>query len=150
MAVANTSSGPTDPSFSGGCLCGRIRFSYVGPVGGELGATTVCHCMQCRRVQGFASAVAPILAANYQLERGDDLVCEFESSAGKFRAFCTACGSPLYSRRTAAPEVLRLRLGSLDGSPELRIDAHIHTAGAPSWAWPSEAPAFEGVEPGLR
>ena len=146
--MVDTYSGSKNAKLYGGCLCGRFRFSYVGPVGGELGAVTVCHCAQCRRAQGFASAVAPILAAYYRIERGDNLVGEFESSVGKFRAFCTACGSPLYSRRTAKPKTLRLRLGSLDGSPELQIDAHIHIAGAPSWAWPSAAPAYDGVEPG--
>lgn len=136
---------------AGGCLCSRVRFRYTGPLGGALGAVTVCHCSMCRRAQGYASAVAPILASAFRVEQGAEFVTEYESSPGKMRAFCRACGSPLYSRRTEAPERLRLRLGALDRAPPgLRVAAHIHTGEAPAWSWPSEAPAFPGVEPGRR
>ena len=47
---------------------------------------------------------APVPAAAVAwLRRGT--VQEFESSPGKWRAFCQNCGSPLYSRRAARPEV---------------------------------------------
>ena len=133
----------------GGCLCSRVRYRYAGSLGGSLGQVTVCHCFQCRKAQGYGSAAAPALTACFQFERGEELVREYESSPGKRRAFCSHCGSPLYSRRDDAPERLRLRLGSLDRTPaDLQLNAHVHTGRAPAWSWPSFAPAFLGVEPG--
>jgi hypothetical protein len=65
------------------------------------------------------------------------------------RAFCGLCGSPLYSRREAAPQAMRLRIGSLDDPPaDLRIEAHIYTEGIPAWAGPVDAPRYPGEEPG--
>jgi hypothetical protein len=133
----------------GGCLCGGVRFRYEGPLGGELGLVTLCHCRQCRTLQGFAAAAAPALAAGFTLVQGGELVREYESSPGKKRAFCGICGAPLYSRRDALPEALRLRLGALEGprAEALTIEAHIYTEGAPAWSWPDDAPRFAGEEP---
>ena len=146
---ADPSPGEDACDLRGGCLCGRVRLRCSGPLGGALGAVTVCHCSQCRRAQGFAAAAAPVAAAGFRIERGRETVVEYESSPGKLRAFCGACGSPLYSRRTDAPGSLRLRLGTLDDAPAaLHVEAHIFTGEAPGWAWPGEGPAYPSVEPG--
>ena len=126
-----------------------MRFSYVGPIAGELGKVTLCHCAQCRRAQGYGSAAAPVLAERLLWVCGAEAVREYESSPGKLRAFCGLCGSPLYSRRPASPTVLRLRLGALDAAPQgIRVEAHIFTAGAPAWSLPSDAPCYDAEEPG--
>ena len=136
-------------SVTGGCLCGGVRYTYEGELGGRAGAVTVCHCASCRKAQGFAAGVVPAWADGFAVTAGDDLIREYESSPGKKRAFCTRCGSPLYSRRDDKPEALRLRLGGLDDPPgSLVIEAHIHTEGAPAWAGPDEAPRYPGAEPG--
>ena len=106
----------------GGCLCGGVRYCYDGPLGGSLGAVTLCHCGQCRKAHGYGAAVAPALAAGFSVTAGADQICEYESSPGKFRAFCRLCGSPLYSRRLGAPALLRLRLGSVDNPPADLVD----------------------------
>lgn len=135
-------------SLSGGCLCGGVRFAYAGPFGGDLGAVTLCHCSQCRKAQGNAAAVAPGLASGLVVTDGAALIREFESSPGKKRAFCGACGSPLYSRLDARPERLRLRLGAFDVLPDdLGIEANTHTAGAPTWTQANDAPRYPGAEP---
>ena len=141
----------TEAGLAGGCLCGAVRFTYRGPLGGELGAVTVCHCRQCRKAQGYASAVAPALARSFEVVRGGEEVGEYESSAGKWRAFCKRCGSPLYSRRDAKPDDMRLRLGAFDAPPSgLKVDAHIFTAGAPSWSFGDDAPRYPQFEPGRQ
>jgi hypothetical protein len=133
----------------GGCLCGAVRYRYDGPLGGALGVVTLCHCSQCRKLQGYAAAAAPGLAAGFSVIAGVDQIREYESSPGKKRGFCGVCGAPLYSRRDAAPEAIRLRLGALDDPPaDLRIEAHIYAADAPSWAPLDDAPRYAGEEPG--
>ena len=133
----------------GGCLCGAVRYAYDGEFGGALGAVTVCFCAQCRKAQGLGAAVVPASAGGFSLTAGAEALSEYESSSGKFRAFCRMCGSPLYSRRTARPDALRLRVGSLDAAPDgLAIDAQIFTASAPEWTSFDSAPRYPGSELG--
>jgi len=135
---------------TGGCLCGAVRFAVAGPLGGEAGTITVCHCAMCRLAGGLGVAVVPTTAAGFEVTAGAELVREYESSPGKRRAFCSNCGAGLYSRRDDRPDALRLRLGALDSSADLRIGAHIHTEGAPAWSLGDDAPRYPGVEPGRR
>ena len=136
---------------TGGCLCGGVRFSYTGELGGSLGLVTVCHCSQCRRAHGFAAGVAPASAAGFIVTQGQDLIREYESSPGKLRGFCGTCGAPLYSRRTANPEAIRLRLGTLDNPPgDLKVEAHIFATDVPAWAESDDAPRYPGLEPGRQ
>jgi hypothetical protein len=114
----------------GGCLCGGVRFR----ISGKLGPAGYCHCKQCQRASGSAFAAnAPARSAYFQLLSGDDLVSEYESSPGKFRAFCRRCGSPLYSRRDSEPELRRIRLGTLDADPERRPLVHVWVGSKAPW-----------------
>lgn len=133
----------------GGCLCGAVRFAYDGEFGGALGKITVCLCGQCRRSQGLGAAVGPARAEDFRITRGAEVITEYESSPGKRRAFCRLCGSPLYSRRDANPEVLRLRLGVFDELPAgLRVEAQIFAEDAPKWTSFGGAPRYARDEPG--
>ena len=69
----------------------------------------------------------------FHFVKGKELVSEFESSPGVFRTFCKQCGSPLYSRRPSQPELLRLRIGTLDTPVEVKPIAHIFVGSKASW-----------------
>ena len=58
---------------------------------------------------------------------------EYESSPGKFRAFCSGCGSPLYAYLKATSDLIRLRLGSLDTPFEKYAKAHTFVADKADW-----------------
>jgi hypothetical protein len=60
-------------------------------------------------------------------------VGEFESSPGQFRRFCTRCGSPLLKRYVDRPDLLRLRLGTLDTDPGVAVTAHIFVRSKAPW-----------------
>lgn len=114
----------------GGCLCGAVKFEITGP----LAAIQICHCRQCRRAQGSAFAAAiPVEVEQLRFLSGRDGVREFESSPGKLRAFCTICGSPVYSRRPDTPDTMRIRAGTLDAPVESRPVAHFYTASKADW-----------------
>ncbi|HYV57440.1 MAG TPA: GFA family protein [Candidatus Nitrosopolaris sp.] len=114
----------------GGCLCGDVRFRIKG----KLGPAGFCHCKQCQRASGSAFASnAPARTAYFEITSGGDLVTEYESSPGKFRAFCRRCGSPVYSRRDSEPDVRRIRLGTLDSDPERRPLAHLWVSSKAPW-----------------
>lgn len=105
---------------TGSCLCGAVRIR----VDGKLGPLIFCHCSQCRRASGGAFAANANVRARYLTLEGRESIREYESSRGKFRAFCSRCGSPIYSRVDSDPETYRLRLGTLDGDPGRRAVAH--------------------------
>ncbi|WP_111497532.1 MULTISPECIES: GFA family protein [Marinobacter] len=115
---------------TGQCLCGGIKFEYRG----RLGPIALCHCSQCRRAQGSAFAAnSPVQQVHFEIVQGQDLVKEFESRPGKYRAFCRECGSPLYSRVDAIPGILRLRVGTLDGPLDQAPAYHVYVGSKSDW-----------------
>jgi hypothetical protein len=114
----------------GSCLCGNVRYELRG----ELGEFGYCHCKSCRKASGSSHAAnAPIDRSDFLLVRGGDTLREFESSPGKFRAFCSRCGSPIYAYLAASPSVLRIRLGSLDTEFTKQPRAHTFVADKAAW-----------------
>lgn len=117
-------------TITGSCLCRGIRFE----VGGALGLVSQCHCEDCRKAQGAGFAVcAPVDRGAFAFTAGEELLASYESSPGKQRAFCSRCGSPVFSRRDDAPDTLRLRLGTLDGDPGARPALHGWTSDKAPW-----------------
>lgn len=116
--------------YTGRCLCGDITFEYSGP----LGPIALCHCSQCRRAHGSAfSASAPIQKARFQFLSGEDLITEYESRPGKYRAFCCQCGSQLYSRVDAIPGILRLRIGVINELLDKKPAQHVYVGSKSDW-----------------
>jgi hypothetical protein len=118
------------PELTGRCLCGTVRFALTG----KLGPVAYCHCTTCQRANGSAFAAnAPARARYVTWLGGREAITEYESSPGKFRAFCSRCGSPVYSRRDAEPDLFRIRLGTLEGDPGRRPWAHFWVASKAPW-----------------
>jgi hypothetical protein len=114
----------------GSCLCGNVRYELTG----ELGEFGYCHCKSCRKASGSShGANAPIERADFRLLSGADTLREFESSPGKFRVFCARCGSPIYAYLTTSPDILRIRLGSLDSSFAKQPRAHTFVSDKADW-----------------
>ena len=119
-------------STTGSCLCGQVRFV----IHGELGGIQVCYCSQCRKAQGGPLATnIPVRQAQIEWVAGLDYLRNFESSPGKLRAFCSQCGSPVYSQRSSLPDVLRIRAGLLDEPVKTALTSHQHVASRAAW-WP--------------
>ena len=133
-------------TIEGSCKCGAVHYRYIG----EIGTVTVCHCADCRKLQGGAGVVAaPVASAGVKWSGGRELITEFESSPGKQRAFCRRCGTPLYSRRVDVPEVLRLRMGCIDSPTDVVPVAHIFCHDVPAWAsLDDDLPRYPRHEPG--
>ena len=114
----------------GSCLCGNVRYELAS----ELGEFGYCHCTSCRKASGSAHAAnAPIDLADFHLVSGTDTLREFESSPGKFRSFCSRCGSPIYAYLAASQNILRVRLGSLDTGFAKQPRAHTFVSDKASW-----------------
>lgn len=131
--------------FEGGCLCGTVRYRIEG----ALEAIQICHCGQCRKAQGtpFVTNI-PVLESAFSLLTGDEALKAYESSPGKQRVFCCHCGSPIFSRTSKLPGVLRIRAGSLDGELATRPGWHAFTASKANW-WDvqDDLPQYPGFKP---
>ncbi len=130
----------------GRCLCGEVRYE----VRGEIGPIVLCHCSQCRRAQGSAfGANAEVRAADFVVVAGAASIRDFESSPGKWRSFCSLCGSPLYSRRADRIGAVRLRVGTVETPLARRPVAHIFATSKAEWfEILDDLPQYEGTEPG--
>lgn len=87
-------------TFSGGCLCGDVRFVATG----QPYRIGLCHCLDCRKHHGalfHASAVFPETAVSVEGKPQD--------YAGRF--FCPRCGASVFSR---SGDEIEVNLGSLD------------------------------------
>jgi hypothetical protein len=105
--------------FTGGCLCGRVRFAASGApyrVG-------ICHCLDCRKHHGalfHASAIFPEDAVRVEGETGE--------YNGRF--FCPRCGSPVFGRSGDEVEV---NLGSLDQKDQFQPTYELWTIRREGW-----------------
>jgi hypothetical protein len=114
----------------GSCLCGTVKYE----VRGKLGAAIYCHCSLCRKATATAFATnAPVAASDFVVIEGESAVKAFKSSPGVHRLFCSNCGSLIISRRDAMPDVVRLRLGTLDTPLPAPPTAHYFVASKAEW-----------------
>jgi hypothetical protein len=115
---------------AGSCLCGAVRYT----VRGDIGAAVYCHCGRCRKAGGSAFATNAVVAAEaFELVEGAGMATTFSTPEGVHRVFCSRCGSPLISRRDSQPDLVRLRVGTLDTPLPGRPGAHIFVASKAAW-----------------
>lgn len=121
------------PPLTGSCLCGAIRYAIDVPVS-EL---RTCHCTHCQKASGAGGSVnAVVPGANFRITQGTPKRYDDSAQSGRIlcRYFCGDCGSPLYSHRAVAPEILVVRAGSFDQPGPMRITCNIWIASARPWS----------------
>ena len=120
----------TDLPLTGGCLCGGVRIEVAEP----LLAASYCHCTRCQRRTGTAaSAQVRIAPGSLRILSGEELVRVFEPPDGFGKAFCSACGSALWSRNPETGEIWSVRLGVFDSDPGVRPEYRQYVAYAAAW-----------------
>ena len=123
-------------TFAGGCSCGAVRYEFT--VAREELMMFKCHCRDCQRVSGgpYAPVVyIPATAGRLTVVRGQ-VKHHFTPSemAGQHkRGFCADCGSPIYSQREKVPEMMVLKVGTLDDPRDLKLVMNIWTNSARTW-----------------
>jgi hypothetical protein len=121
----------------GGCECGRARYR----VEGEPIFVNCCHCRQCQKLSGSAFAMnAMIERDRVQVTRGAD---GLENEEGEAR--CPQCRVLLWAtHRYFGPDILFLRVGTLDEGERLSPGAHFFLRSKHSWiAVPEKVRTFE-------
>src|SRR5713101_3152258 len=108
----------TEPTHTGGCLCGGVRYRIRGALRG----VTVCHCSQCRRTSGHFAAMTSAPSANIELTSSESLRW-FKSSDTAERGFCGICGGNLFWKK-AGRDAISITAGTLDTPTNLSEEEH--------------------------
>ncbi len=118
----------------GACHCGSI--AYEAEVDPE--RVTICHCTDCQKLTGTAFRVSvPTLRKDFVLVTGSPTtyVKTAESGATRAQAFCSNCGSPLYTHAAVDdPETYGLRVGCIAERQKLAPKKQIWCRSALQWS----------------
>ncbi len=117
--------------FSGSCMCGAIRYECsADPL-----LALNCHCRDCQRSTG--SAFASVLAVPKDALKitGEPKYHEVKADSNNMisRGFCPECGSPLFSKLSANPNMMGINAASLDDPSWYRPAMDIYTDSAQPW-----------------
>jgi len=115
----------------GSCLCGGVRFE-VEP---QFRRANHCHCSRCRKHSGtFGLTQGRIARERFRLLAGEELLRVFTpADRAAAKVFCSVCGSSLFGGQWPHGDEVSVRLGALDGDPEIRPQYHSFVDSRASW-----------------
>jgi len=117
-------------SESGSCLCKRVTYEITG----ELTDVLNCHCSMCRKLHAAAFRTrAKVATRDWTTLSGEAFIKFYESSPGEYKGFCSECGSSLFTKFDANPDVLGFPLGTLDTDPKVKATRHVFVGSKAPW-----------------
>jgi hypothetical protein len=126
----------------GGCSCGEVRYRLTS----EPLFTHCCHCLNCQRQTGSAFVINALIEADrVELLAGVPQPVEVPREDGSSQRIfrCPTCHVAVYSDY-GRPDVLFVRVGTLDVPSQVTPDVHIYTRSKLSWiTLPDSVPAFD-------
>ncbi len=114
--------------WSGGCLCGAVRYrATADPV-----RAVKCHCGMGRRTSGAAFLTfVHFASASFTWTEGEPT--RYRSSREAERGFCAHCGSTLTMHEAVLDDRVQVTLGSLDQPERVTPDDHVWTESQLGW-----------------
>jgi len=131
--------------FSGGCLCGAVRYSCnAAPIWAGH-----CHCNACKKLSGAPFTTAFTMKAEaFRVLSGETMAFARKAKNGQtVRSLrCAACGTWVWAERESRPDFRAVLAPTLDDPASLRLVAHAFVAEASPWIKldPSLTP-FQGM-----
>jgi hypothetical protein len=131
----------------GGCLCQALRYEIAAdkPI-----AVRACWCRTCQYLGAGSGTVNAVFDKGAIAITGEsvDYVSVADSGSVMHRKHCPRCGTPVFSEAEPRPNVIIVRVGTLDDPEIARPAMTIWTKSAPSWACFDPAiPSVEGQAP---
>ena len=136
-----------DQRFTGGCLCGALRYEARGaPVNAGY-----CYCGDCRKASG--SGFMPFMGFAAEAVTFSGAVRRFTSRAAhggpSDRNFCAVCGSLVFGGVLGESTSFTVYAGSLDDASLFQPRFAIFGARRPAWVCAAEGIAvFDEMPPG--
>jgi len=118
--------------YTGGCACGAIRYE----ISGEPVFMNDCQCRDCQRKSGTGHGSYLTFGGHARVELdGDARHWDLVGDSGnvKTRSFCPACGSPVYLRFSAMPDLFTVHAASLDDPRRYKPQAVTYTLRGYDW-----------------
>ena len=116
-------------SFTGGCLCGGVRYR----IDGDCRDIICCHCENCRRTHGHVAAYTALDQSALTLVTALTLQWFHDASPDTYRGFCNRCGASLFWDARDGRKRISVAAGSLDDSGSLQTIGHVFVAEAGSY-----------------
>lgn len=104
-------------SITGACACGTLTYEITD----KPRLIVNCHCNACRKRNG--SAFSTYLAAaesGLHITQGEDSLKKYIVADEGEKYFCDVCGSPLFNKNYAYPDLLMVFYGSVDDNAKLK------------------------------
>lgn len=117
--------------FSGGCLCGAVRFeSSADPQ-----LVGHCHCVDCRKSSGTGHCTHIVVPEEAISVTGEVTFYDRPADSGNIvsRGFCPTCGSPVYSRNSGMAGMVFPRASVLDDPDAITPQMIVYASRAPAW-----------------
>lgn len=133
--------------FTGGCLCGALRYEVTG----EPLNSGHCYCADCRKASG--SGFIPFIGVASRDVRFTGPAVTYRSKArgggAADRNFCPVCGGLVFGGVLGESTSFTIYAGSLDDPSIFRPRIAIFARDRPAWAViPSELTVFDAMPPG--
>ncbi len=94
-----------------------------------------CHCKRCQRRSGTTSTLnARVAVEGFEILEGREAIRTWKPPDGQPKSFCTHCGGHLFSGDPDNGPMVGVRLGAVDGDPQIRPSWHMWVSSAPVWA----------------
>ena len=115
----------------GGCACGAIRYTATGPVKFAFR----CQCRACQRDSGGGHLPLAAVPRNGFSHTGTPAFHARATDSGHAlrKAFCPACGSPLWNEPARAPALVVLMAGNLDDPAAVTTERTVYAESAIPW-----------------
>ncbi len=96
----------------GQCLCGAITIT----TNGEPVMMSKCHCRDCQYISGGEASPLLFFPMDNVEIQGTASTFEKKADSGKGveRSFCPKCGTHVYSKAEAAPDMIFVKAGTID------------------------------------
>ncbi|MGO4622079.1 GFA family protein [Ensifer sp. 2YAB10] len=133
--MATTAAGKKKALFTGGCLCGSIRFEARAAAG----KPHTCSCKMCQRHSGALTVAWVEFPRDVVAWTGPGgAPAVYRTSDYSSRAFCPACGSSIGAIDDAPVVALLLGIFDKTNAAELIPTSHSFRSTRPKW-WHVEA-----------
>ena len=131
--------------YQGKCFCGEVHIT----VNGKISDIIHCHCSLCRKNSGTAFATNGFInTADFEVTSGKSSLSTFSFKPGRYRHFCSQCGSPVYSSNEDDQTRLIIRLGIIDSEINERPISHNFVSSKANWEdLEADLPRYDGLEP---
>jgi len=112
------------PPIFGGCICKNVCYTVNFPAGTKFPPFEphICQCTDCRKGTGGLVNHFLVLPRKSVTFTSESTLAEFSKLEGRYRGYCTNCGSSLYWR---SDNVFEIIVGSLDQDVLLGEDGPI-------------------------